>query len=606
MLYFCDNQQNYSCFRIAIITYVILIVFAAPLKAQNQSNQKIYEELKEEIITNPKLAKPKVIKLLEEAEQKKNSAWAAKYAILLVEISNRQIDPKNYYIYLHKTLEHLYQYPSSEEDEVNLWIEQGFYYKNIVFKPDSAFIFFEKAQKKATKIGYFGGKFKATNYLSYLQMDKGNYGEALDLLLTLKKETDLKGNPRETWGLYNNIGHIYLSIGFYEEAIPIFRKNSVFADKVGFHKEKLLSIMNEAECLLGAKHLEEALHLLKKAERIIENISEPHQISSYYNSLANAYAENQYYEKSLEVIEKMSSLQINIPLSQQNQQMIQKAKVLLHLKDTLAAHRVILVVEENIQKLDENSFNNALVLEVSKILMFTYKHQSDYQKAFKYAQIYQTRYAKRYNEQSSKEIYKKETKARLKSQEEKAALRESLFKKEASLNERNILVLGLIIIFLISTLILVGFILFQKTRYNKDLSKVNRLIKQNNDELEAQNEEITQQAYHLEYANQEIQRINENLEQIVEVRTNEIVQKNEMLKEYAFINAHKLRAPVARLLGLCNLFPLYESEEEKQNILTLLQQETQDLDKLIKAIDDAISSSEPLDRWDLENRKNKF
>lgn len=604
MLYY--KLRHYTYLGILGIIYIVFIFSGNQLKAQNQFNQKEYEILKEETFINPELAKPKVIQLLREAEQKENSAWITKYAILLVEIANRQIDIQHYHIYLHKTLQHLYQYSSSEEDEVNLWTEQGFYYKNIAFKPDSARIFFEKAQNKAAKIGYFMGKFKATNYLSYLEMDKGNYNEALDLLLGLKNETELKGNPHETWGLYNNIGHIYLSIGLYEEAISIFKKNYTLANKAGLYKEMLLSIVNETESLLGMNRLDEALLLLKKGENIIANISEPYHISYYYNTLAKVYAENQYFEKSLEMIDKISSLKVNIPLSQKNRQMIQKAKVLLHLRDTLAAHQVILGVEKNIQQFDENTLTSSLMLEVSQILMLTYQYQADYPKALKYAQVYQMLYAKSYNEQISKDIYKKETKARLKSQEEKAALQESLLKKEVSLNQRNSYVLGLIVFLLVSTLAFIGFILFQKTKYNQELSKSNILIQQKNDELEAQNEEIKQQAYHLENANQEIQDMNENLEQLVKARTREIVEKNEMLEEYAFINAHKLRAPIARLLGLCNLFLRHESEEGKHKIVTFVQQEAQDLDKVVKAIDDAISNSAPLDRWDLENRKNKF
>ncbi|CAN0501109.1 unnamed protein product, partial [Phaeothamnion confervicola] len=64
--------------------------------------------------------------------------------------------------------------------------------------------------------------------------------------------------------------------------------------------------------------------------------------------------------------------------------------------------------------------------------------------------------------------------------------------------------------------------------------------------LQMSNREIKIQA-------QEIERINQNLETIVKDRTAELEKKNTALEEAAFINVHKLRAPVASILGLANL-----------------------------------------------------
>jgi len=62
----------------------------------------------------------------------------------------------------------------------------------------------------------------------------------------------------------------------------------------------------------------------------------------------------------------------------------------------------------------------------------------------------------------------------------------------------------------------------------------------------AESDEIRLQA-------EEIKGINENLETVIKDRTYELEIKNKALEEYAFINAHKLRAPLARILGLVHL-----------------------------------------------------
>jgi signal transduction histidine kinase len=81
---------------------------------------------------------------------------------------------------------------------------------------------------------------------------------------------------------------------------------------------------------------------------------------------------------------------------------------------------------------------------------------------------------------------------------------------------------------------------------NEQLQRV--AIKQlnQNDELRTQQEEI--------------RAINENLESMIVDHTRDIELRNKELAEYAFINAHHLRAPLSRVLGLASLM-----ESEPQN-----------------------------------------
>ncbi|HRG09820.1 MAG TPA: hypothetical protein PLJ08_14690, partial [Cyclobacteriaceae bacterium] len=73
--------------------------------------------------------------------------------------------------------------------------------------------------------------------------------------------------------------------------------------------------------------------------------------------------------------------------------------------------------------------------------------------------------------------------------------------------------------------------------------------------LRISNEAIRMQA-------DQIKDINENLEKIVHERTAELETKNKALEEAAFINAHKLRAPVASILGLVGLMKSTSTVED--------------------------------------------
>lgn len=107
-------------------------------------------------------------------------------------------------------------------------------------------------------------------------------------------------------------------------------------------------------------------------------------------------------------------------------------------------------------------------------------------------------------------------------------------------------------------------------------------------EIQAQNEEIMAQA-------EEIKGINENLEMLVHQRTAELERKNRALEEYAFINAHKLRSPVASVLGLIHLLSRVELSHDANEIRRRLEQSATELDDIVRSITKAIERGEEHD-----------
>jgi ligand-binding sensor domain-containing protein len=114
-----------------------------------------------------------------------------------------------------------------------------------------------------------------------------------------------------------------------------------------------------------------------------------------------------------------------------------------------------------------------------------------------------------------------------------------------------------------------------------------REIQRKTEEIQAQNEEIMAQA-------EEIKGMNENLEAIVRQRTAELEKKNVALEEYAFINAHKLRSPVASILGLVNLISKTSLDKEAKEINQHLQQSAEELDKVVTSITKAIERGDKM------------
>lgn len=122
------------------------------------------------------------------------------------------------------------------------------------------------------------------------------------------------------------------------------------------------------------------------------------------------------------------------------------------------------------------------------------------------------------------------------------------------------------------------------------VNALNALERANNN-ISSQNIEIMEQANELKILNSSLSKLNNNLEKAVEERTVELNSKNQKLAQYAFLNAHKLRAPVARILGLIQLYRYPEVlEKESTIIVDKLTHSAMELDEVVSDINNKLES----------------
>ena len=113
-------------------------------------------------------------------------------------------------------------------------------------------------------------------------------------------------------------------------------------------------------------------------------------------------------------------------------------------------------------------------------------------------------------------------------------------------------------------------------RINRELSLSHHEVKEKSNEIEAQNEELVQ-------SQDKLSALNQFLEQAVEERTNRIVHQNEQLLKYAHVNAHHVRGPIARVLGLIQLSKI-DSSLELPFLFEKIEQEALEIDSIITRI----------------------
>jgi ligand-binding sensor domain-containing protein/signal transduction histidine kinase len=126
-------------------------------------------------------------------------------------------------------------------------------------------------------------------------------------------------------------------------------------------------------------------------------------------------------------------------------------------------------------------------------------------------------------------------------------------------------------------------------RTNDLVLRDEEILAQNNDllmqreALADQNKELQAARQIIEEQNNEIRERNESLESEIKERTKDLVDYNQQLEQFAFISAHNLRGPVARILGLGNILEYARNNpEEVKMILDKLICSTQELDDVVK------------------------
>jgi signal transduction histidine kinase len=138
---------------------------------------------------------------------------------------------------------------------------------------------------------------------------------------------------------------------------------------------------------------------------------------------------------------------------------------------------------------------------------------------------------------------------------------------------------------------------------NEEITSQNEEIVSHNEQLVAQQTEIENQRNILSKQNENLRSAKEiienqsaiiqqkNDELLIEVKrqtqdlktTNlELIEHNNRLEQFAYIISHNLRAPMARIVGLAQVFEYAKDQEEIRDIINMMVNSTTDLDRVIK------------------------
>lgn len=131
-----------------------------------------------------------------------------------------------------------------------------------------------------------------------------------------------------------------------------------------------------------------------------------------------------------------------------------------------------------------------------------------------------------------------------------------------------------------------GVLKWKYDQIHYDLRLANVELQEKAKEIAAQNEELLQ-------TQDNLNELNVDLERKVRERTHKIQTQNEILLKYSYTNAHHLRGPVARLLGLIAIYKL-DANPDIDFFLTKMEDQANEIDEVVKQINSELEENDRL------------
>ena len=361
-------------------------------------------------------------------------------------------------------------------------------------------------------------------------------GENTKALEYLVRSLELKKNDSTRDITLYNIGELYITTREFAKANDYIRQSLSLARAAGNERVIAYDYWSLARIKMEEGFDSEAFSYFKQAEGLWMKLGETRSLIQTYQDMATAYRKRGNLDRALEYLNKASELEARIQVPD------------LRIKTYLEYFKLDSIHGNYERALYYLSRHNTLKDSVYNLL-----------KAEQIARV-QAIYETDIHERENKDL-----------------------RLEKELRETELSFQKVLIAAVTSGLVIAGILVWLLIRQRRKILVANRDLKGKNDEIHNQKNAIENQAQALQRLNEKLQDLNKSLETRIEERSKQLLMQNQLLSEYVFINAHKLRAPVASILGLINLIQHVDPREQSQ-LIEHLKTCGDQLDSIIREI----------------------
>ncbi len=377
------------------------------------------------------------------------------------------------------------------------------------------------------------------NKKAWVKMVEGDYFNAMKIYksnLDLLPHCTSKSTASE---VFINIGHIYNAMGLYNKGLRVHQATLKQDLENDLQDYVYVHLINISESYEGLKLYDSALYYLSESKQHLECTTNTYEAAISHFNKGKIFYKDGRFSAALEQLKQCKKSLEPKYYHEYLKTLVLISKIQLELNQHQAAQSI---AREIVQLNTKRRYTKTALLDLYEGFRFAHALLGDTTKAYHYQSQFIQLYQALFNNQNSSRIIESELNTQLKYNQILSQLQVTRTEADLKTSKFNTII-SLFLTFLLA--IIVTFFIYRyvvKKQHNRQLK------------LEIKN------------------------------RTSELKRKNKILEEYSFINAHKLRAPVARILGLCNLVRLSEDNIETYHLIDKMESETSDLDNIVKSI----------------------
>jgi len=478
-------------------------------------------------------------------------------------------------------------------------------YDQYLFEPGKSMQFAYEAVSLARDIDYVAGQAQGLRQVGIVLWTQANYGTALKNFIAGLELAEKARHEQLIADLHGNIGLVYHGLADYKEALRYHQRSLAMQRNLKNKTREAVALNNIGDVHRAWKDYSGAIEHYSQALRLRKETNNRSGVATNIRNIGNVFEDqalfNQALEKYLESLAISEEIQEKRGMSQCRYSI---GSVYLKQKKYSLAKKYLL---ESLEISKEAKFR-AYIRDACLLLSEICEKEKNTADAFSFYKQYALYKDSVLNLQVGSEIASERLQYELsKKQNEIDLLRKDGEIHESAIAQKNtLLVSGAVTLILLMCLAIILYKHYQGQKAvnmllalkNSEIAQQHAELSSQRDELIALNEEIRAQQEDLMASrdaltekndsiasmNERILEINQNLERLVAERTVALERQNHQLIEYAFINAHKVRGPLARVMGLANLLALAPCTDEQKKILELLYRATAELDEITKSI----------------------
>ncbi|HEU5292817.1 MAG TPA: tetratricopeptide repeat protein [Cyclobacteriaceae bacterium] len=441
---------------------------------------------------------------------------------------------------------------------------------NLAFSIDTMEVYANRAKALGEKLNYQRGIAEAHKNLGTAYYNQGNYKLGLEELFKALKISEQIGDKRNMGRVLHNVGATYLYQQDYVRALEFTKRSIEFSKSVGAIEVVASSGLLVCECYKGLNQPDNALPYCQDALAVFEKTGNKERQAYALQYLGGIYDRKNEpakalhsYFRSLKLVKAGNFRAVGVYLNQE---------IAKHYMKFQKYDSAYFYLYQSLSQLKQYDSKDALMLAYQS-LSDLHERVKRYDSALYYNKMYVEATRNDFNLRRNDQLASLEMHYNLELTSKELLLNQQVLKAQ-----RNLLISGGIILGIVIVSSILIFNLYWRYRSaNKQLIELNKSVNEKNEEILVQSEE-------LKSINNAMQEINSNLEAIVEERTREVKIQNEKLIEFAYFNAHKVRGPLARILGLVNVLKMEDSNNGLKDFTDKIHESATELDNVIHTI----------------------